>query len=236
MNVVRKTAVFYWEVLKESVGRFLEENMPTHAAALSYNMIFSLPSMLLIVLWVAAIFYGEVAVGNAIFAELGSLVGKDGAQQIMATLEKLDIHEPTWWASTIALLVLLFFATTVYDAMRTALNHIAEVKTPATLGLSIWRLARIRIIAIALLISVSFLMLVFLMLDALISRIEVCLAGFFGPLAGYIAVVDAYALNLCATTILFALYFRYLPDVRLRWRDTWFGAFLTAFLVLEGKV
>ena len=210
--------------------------MPTHAAALSYNMIFSLPSMLMIILWVAAIFYGEVAVGDAIFAELGALVGEDGAQQIMATLGKLEIHEPTWWAGVLAVLVLLYFATTVYDVMRNALNHLAQVKTSASLGLSIWRLVRIRIIAIALLSVVSFLMVVFLMLDALIATADNYLAGFFGPLADYVAVVDAYLLNLCATTILFALYFRYLPDVRLRWRDTWFGALLTAFLYLEGKV
>lgn len=232
---MKKTLIFYWEVLKESLDRFLEEDMPTHAAALSYNMIFSLPSMLMIILWVAAIFYGEVAVGNAIFAELGALVGEDGAQQIMATLEKLEIHEPTWWAGALAVLVLLYFATTVYDVMRNALNHLAQVKTSASLGLSIWRLVRIRIIAIALLNVVSFLMVVFLMLDALIATVDNYLAGFSGTLAGYVAVVDAYALNLCATTILFALYFRYLPDVRLRWRDTWFGALLTAFLYLEGK-
>lgn len=232
---MKKTLIFYWEVLKESLDRFLEEDMLTHAAALSYNMIFSLPSMLMIILWVAAIFYGEVAVGNAIFAELGALVGEDGAQQIMATLEKLEIHEPTWWAGALAVLVLLYFATTVYDVMRNALNHLAQVKTSASLGLSIWRLVRIRIIAIALLSVVSFLMVVFLMLDALVATVDNYLAGFSGTLAGYVAVVDAYALNLCATTILFALYFRYLPDVRLRWRDTWFGALLTAFLYLEGK-
>jgi len=232
---MKKTLIFYWEVLKESFDSFLEEDMLTHAAALSYNMIFSLPSMLLIVLWVAAIFYGEVAVGSAIFAELGSLVGEDGAQQIMATLEKLEIHEPTWWAGALALLVLFYFATTVYDVMRNALNRLAQVKTPASLGLSIWRLVRIRIIAIALLGVVSFLMVVFLMLDALIATVDNYLAGFFGPLADYVAVVDAYLLTLCATTILFALYFRYLPDVRLRWRDTGFGALLTAFLYLEGK-
>jgi len=232
---LNKILIFYWEVLKESFDGFLEEDMPTHAAALSYNMIFSLPSMLLIVIWIADIFYGEVAVGNAIFAEFGSLVGEDGARQIMATLENLEIHEPTWWASTVAVLVLLYFATTVYDVMRNALNHLAQVKTSTSLGLSIWRLVRIRVIAVALLICVSFLMLVFLMLDALIATVDSYLASFSGSLADYFAVVDAYALNFFTTTILFALYFRYLPDVRLRWRDTWFGALLTAFLYLEGK-
>ena len=131
--------------------------------------------------------------------------------------------------------VLLYFATTVYDVMRNALNRLAQVKSSTSLGLSIWRLVRIRIIAIALLISVSFLMVVFLILDALIAVVDSYLAGFSGALAGFVAVVDAYVLSFCATTVLFALYFRYLPDVRLRWRDTWFGALLTAFLYLEGK-
>ena len=232
---MKRTLIFYWQVLKESLGRFAAEDMLTHAAALSYNMIFSLPSMLLIVLWVAAVFYGEAAVSNAIFAELGSLVGESGAQQIMATLDELHIHEPSWEASAIAILVLLYFATTVYHVLRTALNHLAQVKAPASLRLSIWRLVRIRIIAVALLSIVSFLMVIFLMLDALVVKVDSYLAGVSGPLAAYLDMVDAYILNLCATTILFALYIRYLPDVRLAWRDTWFGALLTAFLYLQGK-
>lgn len=226
---------FYWEVLKESVGRFAEEDMPTHAAALSYYMIFSLPSMLLIILWVAAAFYREVAVREAIFAELGTLVGQDGARQVMATLEKVSVQETSWWATVAGLMALLFFASTVYDAMRTALSRVAQSESPESPGQSLWRMVRIRIVGVALLAGISFLMTVFLVLDAIITRIETYLAQWLGESASLVAVLDGYILNLGATTVLFAMYFRYLPDVKLNWRDIWLGALLTALLFVVGK-
>ncbi len=226
---------FYWSVFKQSINRFLEEDMPTYAAALSYYMIFSLPSMLLVILWIAAAFYGEVAVREAIFAEFGSMLGEDGAQQVMATLENLDVQESSWWTRIVGLAVLVFFATTVFDVMRTALNHIIQIKTTASLEKSIWLLVRIRLIAFALLASISFLLVVFLVLDVLITQIDNYLAQWLGGLTTYILAFDAFVLRLGITTILFALYFRYLPDVRLNWRDTWFGALMSAVLFEVGK-
>ena len=82
MHIDSNTLKFYPEVLKESIVRFFDDDMPMHAAALSYYMVFSLPSMLLIVLWTSARFYDEVAVREAIFAKIGGLVGHQGAGQI----------------------------------------------------------------------------------------------------------------------------------------------------------
>ena len=232
---MNKMRIFYREVLKESISTFFNEEMTTHAAALSYYMIFSLPSMLLIILWTAAGFYGEVAVHKAVFAEFGAMVGEVGAQQVMATLEKLNIQETNWWATTAGLLVLFFFATTVFDAMRTSLNRLAQVKTTDSVGLGIWLLVRIRGIAFALLVGISFLLVAFMGLDALITEIDTYLAQWLGGLTSYVLAIDAFVLQLGITAVLFAFYFRYLPDIRLKWRDTWFGALLTALLYEMGK-
>ena len=225
----------YRTILKKSLSRFVEEDMPTHAAALSYYMVFSLPSMLLVVLWTTARFYREATAREAIFAEIGSLVGEDGAQQVMATLEKLNINEPSWWAASLTLAALLFFATTVFDAMRTALNHVALVKSTDSMGQRIWKLFRIRFIAITLLVGISFLMVVFLVVDALITAVGNYLAQWIGDLAKYVIVFVAFLLNLGSTAVLFAMYFRYLPDVRMKWGDIWFGALLTAGSLTVGK-
>jgi len=160
MHIDSNTLKFYPEVLKESIVRFFDDDMPMHAAALSYYMVFSLPSMLLIVLWTSARFYDEVAVREAIFAKIGGLVGHQGAGQIMATLEKLSVEQPTFWSTALGLGILLFFATSVFDAMRTALNKIANVQTSDSVMRSIWKLLRIRFIAFALLVSISFILLV----------------------------------------------------------------------------
>ena len=235
MHIDSNTLKFYPEVLKESIVRFFDDDMPMHAAALSYYMVFSLPSMLLIVLWTSARFYDEVAVREAIFAKIGGLVGHQGAGQIMATLEKLSVEQPTFWSTALGLGILLFFATSVFDAMRTALNKIANVQTSDSVMRSIWKLLRIRFIAFALLVSISFILLVSMVIHALITKISDHLVSWFGEVAEFIVSFDFILLELGTISLLFALYFRYLPDNRLRWRDIWLGAALTAGLLIIGK-
>ena len=235
MQFDSNTLNFYLQVLKKTIMRFFELDMPMHAAALSYYMVFSLPSMLLIIFWTSAHVYEESAVREAIFTKIGSLVGQQGASQIMATLEKLSVEQPTFWASALGLGILLFFATSVFDAMRTAFNKMIPSKVDDSVGRSIWKLLRIRFIAFAMLISISFILLVSMVIHALIAWIGVHLGQWIGEAANFIVTFDFILLELATTALLFGLYFRYLPDTRLKWRDVWLGAILTAGLLVLGK-
>jgi len=235
MHFYNNTLNFYAQVLKESVIRFFSNDMPMHAAALSYYMVFSLPSMLLIIFWTSARFYDEVAVREAIFAKIGSLVGHKGAGQIMATLEKLSVEQPTFWATALGVGILLFFATSVFDAMRTALNKMIPDQTDDSVSRSIWKLLRIRFIAFALLISISFILLVSMVIHTLITKFGNHLVQRFGESVEFFVAFDFILLELGTVSLLFALYFRYLPDTRLKWCDIWLGAVLTAGLLVLGK-
>jgi membrane protein len=235
MRFSNNTLNFYAQVLKESIIRFFSNDMPMHAAALSYYMVFSLPSMLLIIFWTSAHFYDEGSVREAIFAKIGSLVGHKGAGQIMATLEKLSVEQPTFWATALGVGILLFFATSVFDAMRTAFNKMVPHQTDDSMGRSIWKLLRIRFIAFALLISISFILLVSMVIHALITKIGNHLVQWFGEVAEFIVAFDFILLELGTVSLLFAMYFRYLPDIRLEWRNIWLGAVMTAGLLVLGK-
>jgi membrane protein len=235
MRYSNNTLNFYAQVLKKSVIRFFAYDMPMHAAALSYYMVFSLPSMLLIIFWTSARFYDEGSVREAIFDKIGSLVGHKGASQIMATLEKLSVEQPTFWATALGFGILLFFATSVFDAMRTAFNKMVPQQTDDTVSRSIWKLLRIRFIAFALLISISFILLVSMVIHALITKLGNQLVQWFGEVAEFIVAFDFILLELGTIALLFGLYFRYLPDTRLKWRDIWLGAVLTAGLLVLGK-
>lgn len=227
--------VFYKDVLKESMVSFISNNMMTHAAAISYYTVFSLPSILLIVLWIAAQFYKEVAVHEAILQKITSLLGEQVAQKIMSTIEKLSVQEPTWLATFVGIAVLLFFATTVFDAMGTALNQIAQVKASDSLSLNIWLALRVRFIAFAFLIGISFFLLVSLILGVILSTLSHYLASWMGAWSEYILIFNVFIFDFVATTLLFAFYLRYLSDIRLKWEDAFFGALLTASLFLIGK-
>ena len=235
MHFDNKTLSFYVQVLKESIVRYFERDMPMHAAALSYYMVFSLPSMLLIIFWTSARFYDEGSVREAIFDKIGSLVGDKGAGQIMATLEKLSVEQPTLWATALGVGILLFFATSVFDAMRTAFNKMVPQQADDSVSRSVWKLLRIRFIAFGLLIGISFILLVSMVIHALITKLGNHLVQWFGGVAEYIVAFDFILLELGTIALLFGLYFRYLPDVRLKWRDIWLGAVLTAGLLVLGK-
>ena len=235
MPIKNNKPVFYWEVLRESIAKYLDEDLPAHAAALAFYTIFSLPSMLFIVLWTAARFYKEVAVREAIFTEIGALVGQEGVQQLMATLEKLDIQEPTWWATVVGIGILLFTATTVLVTMHNTLNRIFEVNAADTEGLGIWKMVRDRLVSFTLVVTIAFILLVSLVMDAMITALGMFVVKWAGESATFMIEFDSILLDVGGTTTLFALFFRYLPDVKLTWKDTWFGAFVTAGLFTGGK-
>ena len=235
MKFDTKTAVFYWTVLKDSIVKFIDDDIQAHAAALAFYMIFSLPSMLLIVLWITAQIYSEDAVRQAIFNEFGRMVGDGGAQQLMQTIEKFSIQKHSVWAAVFGLSMLLFFATSVFAAMRSSLNHIMQFKAVASVRLGILSVLRARVIAFAMLISMSFMLLVSMVIDAAITATGGYLVLWVGDLASYVIFFDFLLLDLFTSTIIFAIYLRYLPDGRFDWRDVWFGALLTAVLIAAGK-
>ena len=232
---LKQHVIFYTKVLKDAVTSYLADDMPANAAALSFYTIFSLPSMLFIVLWTAGRFYRDAAVREAIFNEIGALVGDKGAQQLSATLEGLNIQEPTWWATVAGVGVLLFTATTVLVTLHNTLNRIFKVRAAQTAGTGFWKMIRDRFVSLSLVVTIAFILLVSLMVDAMITAFGAVAVRYGGEWATFMVKFDSIVLDVGANTILLALFFRYLPDIRLAWKDIWFGALLTAVLFSGGK-
>lgn len=232
MRVKNTNRIFYYRVMKESIIRYFEKGMLDYAAALSYYMLFSLPSILIVILWSTAQFYNEESVRLAILHRISSRVGEKEAQFVINALEKLHIQEASWWASFAGLVLLLFFATSLFNAIRSALNQLITVKPAVS---TVWMLIRIRLIAFALLAVLSLFLLLSIFLDPMIDEADNYLTSRIGELATYMIAINAFLFDLASTTVLFALYFRYLPDEKLRWNDILLGALLTAGLFLVGK-
>ena len=226
---------FHWKVLKESVSRFLGGDALTHSAALAYFMVFSLPPVLLIVLWGAGLFYQEAKMSEAIFAELTTMVGPEGAQQLMATLGELSIEKPTLWATVVAAGVMLFTASTVLVAGQNALNRLLGNQAEQAPVQALWRMLRDRFLSLAMLLTIAFILLVSLALNAFVALLERVLESWNPSVASMTTFLDHALLDLVVMSALFAMLFRYLQEVRLKWRETWFAAVLTAILFMVGQ-
>lgn len=226
---------FHWKVLKESIVRFLAGDALTHSAALAYFMVFSLPPILLIILWGAGLFYQEAKMSEAIFSEVASLVGAQGAQQIMGTLGGLSIKKPTMGATVIAAVVMLFTASTVLVAGQNALNRLFGYEVEQAPAEALWKMLRDRFLSLGMLLTIAFILTVSMGLNALVAVLGSALENWDSSVAKVVTLLDNALVELVMTSALFTVMFRYLPDVRLKWRETWFAAVFTAILFMAGQ-
>lgn len=226
---------FHWRVLKESIVRFLDGDALTHSAALAYFMVFSLPPALLIVLWGAGLFYQEAKMSEAIFTEVAALVGPEGTQQLMTTLGELSIEKPTLWTTVAATGVMLFTASTVLVAGQNALNRLLGYQAEQAPVQALWRMLRDRFLSLAMLLTIALILLVSMVLNAFVALLGGVLDSWNPSIASSVTFLDHAMLDLVVMSALFAMLFRYLPDVRLKWRETWFAAFLTAIMFMAGQ-
>ncbi|MBC3540985.1 YihY/virulence factor BrkB family protein [Rufibacter sediminis] len=220
-------------LVKNSASEFMENNSLRLAAALSYNTIFSLPPLLFIVLRSAGYFFGEDAVSNQLYTQIKGLVGQDAAREIQTMIAKLHMEGPSPIATWIGIGTLFFAGTTIFVTLQESLNQVWNLKTKAKNG--IMKLVMDRILSFGMILSISFLLLVSLVVSAIIG----VLTDYLQRLLPGIAVVFIYLLDVIVSmgfvSLLFALIFKYLPDAIIRWRDVWVGAVITAFLFLLGK-
>jgi membrane protein len=231
----RRTVQYYKALFWRSIVKFFKEYTQVHSAALAFYMIFSLPSILLIILWIAARFDKEVVVRAAIFQEIGSLVGQRGAHQLLETAEKIHIHEPSISATIVGFTVLLFTATNVFITMKISLNRIFDVQPIPGKLISVRALLIERFVSIVLVVTMSLLLLVLVGLDSMLNIFLNNSVGWLGGTAVYMVEFDSFILEVILTTILFTIFFRYLPATKLQLKHTWLGALVTTLLLAAGE-
>jgi len=232
---IRYRISFYWKILKNALLRFIKEDTFTQSAALAYYMVFSLPPMLLIIFWTVGLWYKEAIVREAVFDEFGVLIGQDGAKQLMTTIEGLSSSKPTWAAAIIGMVTLLFMISTVFVTIKQELNRIFEVEVNKSLKQGIWMMLLDRFLSIAMLSVFGLILTLSMVVSAIITSFSEMIKDWIGDYTEWLMFINSVAVNLIVLTLLFALTYRYMPDSRLKWSDTWFGAFFTAILFVAGK-
>lgn len=225
---------FYWNLVKQTISKFLDDDVMTHAAALAYYTTLSLAPMLLVIIFTATQFYSKAEVEAALFGEIGTLVGQDAAMEISKALENFEVFSPSIWATVLGIGILVFTATTVFITMQNALNTIFKVKAKPR-GMGILKLIKDRFLSFSILIGIAFIMLVSLSVNAVITALSSQLENLMGGVSLVFTQLTSIILPLIIITILFAMIFKILPDAKIQWRDTWIGASVTAVLFSVGR-
>jgi membrane protein len=222
-----------WQFLKTTINEWVEAEPFQLAAALSYYTLFSLAPLLLIAIGVAGFVFGREAAQNQIVETLQGMIGQDSATTVQEMIQASNEKPKTGMISTvIGFVALLFGAGGVVGQLQTSLNKIWEV-TPKP-GQGIWGFIRQRFFSFAMVLSIGFLLLVSLVVTAVLSSFTGMLRSLLGD-ATFVAHAIDIVVSFGFVTLLFALIYKYVPDVEIEWRDVWVGAALTAILFTVGK-
>jgi membrane protein len=221
-----------WAIAKETAVEWSDDDASRLAASLAFYTLLSLAPLLIIVVAIAGMALGPEAARGQIAAELGQLVGAQAAKGIEAVLASARSPAGGAIGTIVGAMVLFFGASGVFGELQFALNHIWEVR--AKPGRGILGEVKDRFFSFTMVLGVAFLLLVSLVLSAALSAVG---RTFTNALPGGELLWQAlnFAFSFCMITALFALIFKYVPDVEIRWSDVWAGAAMTALLFTIGK-
>jgi membrane protein len=222
-----------WGLLRQTAISWLDDYAPSMGAALSYYTLFSLAPLLLIVIAVAGLVFGEDAARGQVEAQLLALMGDGGARAVQELLA--SVHKPVEgsFATALGLLLLLVGATTVFAELQDSLDRIWRV--PARVRASGWlTLLRTRLLSFGMILAIGFLLIVSLVVSAVLATMGQWLQPVFGGWYALAAAASAMG-GFLLVAAMFALIYKVMPRVRVQWRDVWTGAVFTAMLFTFGK-
>ena len=222
-----------WELIKGASKGWSDDLAPSMGAALAYYTVFSIAPLLLLLIALAGAIFGADAARGQIVAELGGMMGKEGASAIEGLLKSASQPEQSIVATIISVVTLLIGATTVFAELQSDLDRIW--KAPAASRPSgIWGLLRARFLSFGMIISVGFLLIVSLALSAGLSALGAWWGPVFSSWAKVLQVIN-FVVSFAVTSAAFAVVYKIMPSVKIRWRDVWVGAAVTALLFTLGK-
>lgn len=231
--MVKRFAASAWRVLKKTVSNFLDEDSFSYASSIAFSTIFSLPAILIIALAIAATFYEKNVVQEELVQQVGWLIGQASAREIENIIANAKFDSTGAFAKIIGIVTLFVSATAIFLSLQTSLNKIWGIKPKPQRGWLKWIINRL--ISLAMVISLGFVFLVSLLVDAVLVVFQGLLARFMEDVTLYVVTAINLIISLAFIAFIFAMIFKVLPDAVIRWRDVWVGAIITALLFTGGK-
>lgn len=222
-----------WTVIKGAFAGWWNDNVPHMGAALAYYTLFALAPILVVVVAVGGMAFGPEAVRGEIVGQIGGLVGRDGAQAIQSILEGAAKSSLSIPVTIIGVITFMLGATGAFLELQDDLDAIWRVK-PRSRGNFLRDLLMQRIISFGLVLGFAFLLLTSLVVSAALAGAHTYMGHAFPGVAALWEAVNV-VVSLGVITLLFAMIYKVVPDVKLKWSDVWVGALVTAGLFTIGK-
>lgn len=223
----------YVKILVDSIKDFTSNESMNFAAGTAFYTIFSLPALLIIILNLGASLYERSEIREELFSQITSLAGEESRQTLESILENFALNADNAFSATLGISILIFSATTVFVSLQKGINHIWHIKPKPNKGYL--KLAINRLLSFSIVLVIGFILIISLILDTIVSYSFGKLDNAFPDVDLELISVVEIVISQLILIVIFALMYKILPDAKVRWKDTWAGAIVTALLFIIGK-
>ena len=222
-----------WPVFKEVISEFVEINVLKMSASLAFYTLFALAPMFIIIITIVQFFFGAEAIEGDLYPQLVELIGSQAATQLEEMIKNAAITERSALSTTGSVMMLMFLATGVFVEIQESINYIWRLKAKPKTG--VIKLIVNRFLSFSMVISLGFILLVSLVLNAALEVLMESIQKMFPIITVYLTNSLNLVLTFIVITFIFSCIFKILPDAKIRWKNAIVGAITTALLFIIGK-
>lgn len=227
----RPKALFHIAV--SAAKEWMAHRAASKGAALALYTLFSLAPMLLLVVTIAGLFFGEDAVRNQLLQQMSGLVGQQGGEAVRTILAGARHNDASVMAGLISAALVLVSATSAFAELKESLDELWEVPPSAKSG--IWAFLRQRVLSFGLILVIALMLLISLAISTALAAMDSIWPGGEGSPLKVVSLIVSHVVSFAIVTGLFAVIFKYLPATKIAWKDVLVGALITAALFIAGK-
>ena len=218
-----------FRILMDTVKEWQADDAPRHGAALAFYSVLSLGPLLLIVISLAGLFLGHEAAAGLVANQISGMVGQTGAQTIQEVIAHSRNEHSSLTATAVGIGALIISVSGFFAQLQGALNEIFNVaKVRATPMQFLLK----RVLSFSMIVCICLLLLLSLAISSVLAAIT---SAFQGTAPALVLSAGNVLISILISTLLFAVTFKVLPDVRFGWSNVWIGAIITALLFTAGK-
>lgn len=233
MQKIKDIVLYWFGILKASIGYWLIGDALIHAGALAFFTLFSIAPVVILAVQVIGLVMSTDAAMQQIMSLLEDNVGAEAAQAVAEAVARTRITDGGLLPTIIGVGAMLLGATTVFAQMQRSLNNIWDI-APRPSRNTLFALIKNRLLSLTVVLSIGFVMMVSLLLSVITQALMVFAQDWL-PVPGMFMVVVETLVSVTVITLLFATIFKVLPDAILSWRDVLLGALVTALLFILGR-
>jgi membrane protein len=223
----------YWKIFKKTLSEYGVQDAMNYSSSIAFYLIFSLPAILIITIYIAGSVYEDQVVRDSLLEQFNNFFGQQSAEAIDKILRNVNEASDSVINQIIGFLTLIVSATTVFVSLQDGINKVWGIVAKPDSNL--YRLLKNRLLSLAMAVSVGFLLLVSLVIEASLNFFDSKVIEIFSESEFYIANIISFSFSVIVTTSVFACLFKIIPDAEVKWKNVWMGAVITTVLFGVGK-